>query len=243
MTRSLILALSLAVPAAAQDAPKAVIEKAVAAHGGAAALDKYPGQKTTLKGTITAQGMEIELAGTILRAYPDKEKTTATLNVAGMELPLVAVTNGKATSLTIGGQAQPLDDDRKAESLFGAYTTNLTRLTPLLNDKAYTLKAGPGAAVAGRPAVAVVVEHADFKPVTLYFDKETGRLVKATRTGKDQDGQDAERESLFADYKAVNGVQLPHTLTSSVGGKPLSKFTVEKYELLEKVDASEFAVE
>ena len=243
MTRSLLLALVVALPAVAAD-PKAVLEKAVAAHGGAAAIDKYAGQKLTVKGTIMAQGMEIGLTGTILRAHPDKEKTTATLNVADMELPLLAVTNGKAASMSVGGQAQPLDDDRKAEALFGAYASNLTRLTPLLKAGGpYTLKAGPEAAVGGNPAVGVIVEHADFKPVTLYFDKETGRLVKSVRAGKDQDGQDAERESLFADYKAVSGVQLPHALTSTVGGKPLSKFTVEKYELLEKVDASEFAVE
>jgi hypothetical protein len=242
MLRPLILALAVALPAAAAD-PKEVVEKAIKAHGGADALNKHTAQRATVKGTISAQGMDIDVSGSILRAFPDKDKTTVTLSVMGMELPLVAVTNGKSASLSVAGQAQPLDDDRKADARFGAYAANLNRLTPLVKDKAFTLKAGPEAAVNGSPAAGVIVEHADFKPVTLFFDKESGRLVKATRVGKDQDGQESERESFFADYKAVDGVQLPHALTSFVGGKKQSAFTVEKYELLEKVDDGEFAVE
>jgi hypothetical protein len=240
MTRSLVLALALALPAAAADDPKAVIEKAVKAHGGAAALDKFPVHKTAIKGTITAQGMEIAVTGTMLKAYPDREKTTATLTVQGQELPLVVVSNGKEVSQTVGGMAVPLDDDRKADARFGTYASNLARLTPLLKGDGYTLKAGPEAAVDGKPAVGVVVEHKEHKPVTLYFDKASGLLVKLTRMGKNQEGQDAERESFFADYKAVSGVQLPHTLSTTSDGKKVSAFTVERYELLEKADDAEF---
>jgi hypothetical protein len=242
--RSLLLALAFALPAAAADDPKAVIEKAVKAHGGAAALDKYAGQKADVKGTIIAGGMEIELAGSFLRVYPDKERLTANLNVGGMELPLVQIANGPAVILTVGGNPQSPEGDRKADALFGTYSVLLAgRLTPLLKGGPFTLKPGPEAAVGGRPAVGVVVEHTTYKPITLHFDTESGRLVRLTRPGKDMDGQDVERETVFADHKEVGGVLLPHTVTTSAGGKKVSVFTVQKYELLETVDESQFKPE
>ena len=244
MIRSLAFVLALALPAAAAD-PKAVIEKAVAAHGGADKLDKFAGQRMTIKGTITAGGMEIELAGTRVWAFPDKEKMTATLTVGGQELPLVQVANGDKLSLTIGGEARPADDNAKADARLSVYSNALAaRLTPLLKAAGpYTLKPGPDAAVDGSPAVGVVVEHKEFKPVTLYFDKESGRLVKMTRPGRGEGGEEAERETVYGDYKAVDGVQVPHSSSSSVGGKKLTSFKAEKVEMLEKVDDSEFVVE
>lgn len=242
MTALAALTLALALPAA--DDPKAIVEKAIKAHGGADLLDKFAGHRSSQKGTIVAGGMDVPVTGTFLRAYPDKEKVKATLSIMGMELELLQVANGDKISLTVGGQAPPLDDDRKAEARFGTYANGLARLTPLVKGGGkFTLKAGPEAAVAGNPAVGVVVEHPDFKPVTLFFDKETGRLVKASRVGKTEDGQDAERETLFGDYKAVQGVQMPHKSTTTVGGKKVSDFTAEKIELLETVDASEFVVD
>ena len=243
MTRSLLVTLALALPAAAAE-PKAVIEKAVKAHGGAELLDKFGGLRSTLKGTISAGGMDIPVTGVQLRAYPDKEKVTATLSVAGMELELLQVTNGDKVGLTVGGQARATSDADKTEARFSTYANSLSRLTPLLKAGGpYTLKAGPEAAVNGDPAVGVVVEHAAFKPVTLYFDTASGRLVKVTRTGKAEDGTDAERETVYSDYKAVQGVQMPHRSTSTVGGKKVTDFTAEKVELLEKVEDGEFAVE
>lgn len=243
--RTLILAVAVAAPAAAADDPKAVIAKAVAAHGGAAAVDKYAGQRAEFKGTVSLGGMDAEMTGRFVRAFPDKERLTATLTVGGMEVPLVQVTDGKTARQTVAGNPVPQDDGRTADARLGTYSALLAaRLTPLLKAGGpFTLKPGPAATVDDRPAVGVVVEHAAYKPITLHFDTATGRLVKLTRPGRDADGNEVERETVFADHKAVNGVLLPHTVTTSAGGKTVSVLAVQKYELLEAVDEAEFKPE
>ena len=241
-TLGLFITLSLAVPAVAQDTPKATIEKAIKAHGGADLLDKFTGRKTTVKGTLSLMGMDVDLTATTLSVPPTKQKVTGTLSIAGMELKIVQVMNGDTLTATLNGMAIPLTDEQKADERQEVYAESLARLTPLLKGDAYTLKAGPDAAVDGNPAAAVVVEHAKFKPVTLYFDKKSGLLVKLTHKSTEE-GAEVDREETYSDYKAVQGVQVPHKEVSTKNGKKEAELTVEKVELLEKVDDSEFATD
>jgi hypothetical protein len=239
------LVLTLLVAAAPQDAagPKAIIEKAIKAHGGAANLDKYVGARATVKGTITAMGMDIAVSGVSLSKEPDKALLKGTISVAGMDIPLVQLVTPSSVVVSVAGQAQPLDDAAKEAIREGTYVSSLERLTPLVKGDTYTLKAGPDAAVDGKPAVGVVVESKGHKPVTLYFDKETGVLVKSTRTGTVPGEGEAELESFYKDYKAVQGVQVPHREVQTANGKPSADISIEKVELLEKVDDGEFVAD
>ena len=241
-TLGLTVLLAAALPAAAQDSPKAVIEKAIKAHGGADLLAKFTAQRVSGKGTIAIQGMDVDLVATTVTAFPGKRKTTGTLTVAGMELKIVQVMSGDTLSVTINGQALPLTDEQKTAERQELHADSLTRLVPLLKGDEYTLKAGEEAAVNGDPAVAVVVEHAKQKPVTLYFDKKTGLLAKLSLKGTDE-GAEVLKETVYSDYKAVQGVQVPHKEASTKDGKKQAEFTVEKAELLEKADDSEFATD
>ena len=58
--RTLVLAavaiLTATTSTWAADEPKAIIEKAIKAHGGADKLDKFLGYKATIKGTVDAMG-------------------------------------------------------------------------------------------------------------------------------------------------------------------------------------------
>jgi hypothetical protein len=46
----------------------------------------------------------------------------------------------------------------------------------------------------------------------------------------------------FADYKAVDGVKLPHRLQRSIDGKPSEELTFEKVRLNQKIDPKKFQV-
>lgn len=235
-------AVALVAPARAADGPKAIVEKAIKAHGGADKLNKYPAHRATIKGTISAMGMDLELKAESVAMYPDKAKVKGVISIGGQEITLVQIANGGKLSVNINGMAVPLDDDKLAEAKAGVYVTGLTQLTPLLTDK-FTLKAGTEAAVDGKPAVGVVVSKDGQKDVTLYFDKESGKLVKTVRKAKDDEGSEVDRETVYSDYKAVDGIQVPHKEVVTMGGKKSQEFTVEKYEVLEKVDDAEFATD
>jgi hypothetical protein len=244
--RAFVLALTagaaLSAPARAADDPKAVVEKAIKAHGGADNLNKYLAHRATVKGVIVAMGMELELKAESVGVYPDKAKMKGSISVGGMDLSLTQIANGGKLSVKVNGMDIPLDDDRLAEAKAGVYAGSLTQLTPLLKPE-FTLKAGGEVAVDGKPAVGVVVSHKDQKDVTLYFDKESGRLVKVARKAKDESGTEVDRETVYSDYKAVDGIQVPHKEVTTMGGTKQQELTVEKYEHLEKVDESEFAID
>ena len=240
MLSCLTLTLALALPAA--DDAKAVIEKAVKAHGGAANLDKYKGYKATVRGTVYAMGMEIELKGELLSLYPDKAKVTGNLTVGGMDLPLVQVINGSKLSMSIGGNALPVPDEQVADAVASMYVQSLTRLTPLLTAD-YILKPADGLEVDGKKGVGVLVSQKDKPDVTLHFDAESGRLVRSSRKGRGEDGGEADRVTVYADYKPAGGVQMPHRTAVTLGGNKSADSTIEKYEMLETVDASQFGTD
>ncbi len=239
---TLSLALGLALPAAADDSPKAVIEKAVKAHGGADLLAKFTAQRTTHKGTITVSGMESEVTVTSLTQYPGKRKLDGTISLGGMELKVKQLLSGDKLTVTLNGMPFPVKDEQVTSEQDELYAESLTRLVPLLKGDEYTLKAGPEVAVDGDPAVAVVVEHAKHKPVTLAFSKTSGLLVRLGYKGTDE-GMEVQKETTYSNHKAVQGVQVPHTEAGTKDGKKDSALTLEKVELLEKADDGEFVLE
>src|SRR6188472_1316975 len=55
-------------PSYAQADAKAIIEKAIAAHGGKELLDKYPASRNKFKGELSILGMDISFEGTSVQA-------------------------------------------------------------------------------------------------------------------------------------------------------------------------------
>jgi len=46
----------------------------------------------------------------------------------------------------------------------------------------------------------------------------------------------------YSNFKAVNGVLLPHTLQRSIDGKPTEETTFEQFKINPKIDKQKFAV-
>jgi hypothetical protein len=46
----------------------------------------------------------------------------------------------------------------------------------------------------------------------------------------------------YGDYRAVDGVQVPHRLQRSVDGKPVEEVTFDKVKVNAKIDAKKFTV-
>src|SRR5262249_1684575 len=122
------------------------------------------------------------------------------------------------------------------------------RLTPLLDSKKFTIKAGEEEDVNGKKAAVVVVQpKAVKKEIKLCFDKESGLLVKTAHKGMGpgEDGQTKEvyEESLASDYQKVKGVQVTTKLVVNHDGKKFMTVKISDYELVEKIDDKEFTTD
>lgn len=238
------LALALLAPAArAQDDAKAVIEKAIKAHGGAANLDKYPGGRVKSKATVSVAGMEIAVSGTSVYLMPDKSKSTLELDVNGMKVIVVQAINGDKVAMTVGGMKHDLPDEQVAEVRMALYMQQIYQLTPLLKDP-FTLKALGESKAGDKAVLGVQVSSKGHKDVKLFFDKESGLLVRMERQGLDTVSmQEVPMEMLFSDFKEYGGIKRPTKTVINQDGKKFMESEVQEYTPLEKVDPKEFEVD
>jgi hypothetical protein len=78
--------------------------------------------------------------------------------------------------------------------------------------------------------------------VTLYFDKESGLLVKYESRVKDEgSGQEVNEEHFLSDYKEVQGTKQAGKVVTKRDGKLYLEGEVTDHQLSEKLDAGVFA--
>src|SRR5262245_53104835 len=98
----LALAVAVVVPVRAQDDPKALIAKAVEAHGGAGVLDKYPAGRVQTKATISFQGTESQFSQQTVYQVPDRIRTTVEVTTMGQRRTVTHIFNGGRASMIVG---------------------------------------------------------------------------------------------------------------------------------------------
>src|SRR5437763_974410 len=89
--------------ARAQDDAKAILDKAVKAHGGAEKLGKIKAQTSKAKGRIeVAGGLDFTQESTV--QHPNKFKEVVHLTVNGQQIDVTTVYNGKEGWINANGQ-------------------------------------------------------------------------------------------------------------------------------------------
>src|SRR5579864_6221828 len=228
------------VAAHAEDA-KAVIEKAVKAQGGEDTLKKFPAARVKAKGSMELMGIEIEFTLDASVQNPDKFRNDIHIEVRGQKITIVQVYNGKKGWQSMGGgEAMEVEGDQLDELKEEAYTNNLEQLYPLLHDKQFELKTVDGDKVDDKPTNGVKISSKGHKDITLYFDKESGLLVKSRKKAKDPSMQEVEAETYYKDYKEVNGTKQSMKQLLKHDGKKFLEAEVTDMKLLEKIDPSTF---
>jgi hypothetical protein len=251
MKRTIILAAVLAVGLAARaDDARQVVEKAVKAHGGAEALKKHTGGEYKTEGTAQLLGEATKYTSTICYALPDKFKMTFDATVLDRKSVVAVIVNGdkiKETA-TLDGKPSAAKDPAKAEvmkaeyrQLAAIYEVNL--LYPLLDADKFTLKTEPADKVDGKDAAVVLVSRKGMKDVKLFFDKDSGRLVKYTRKGLNWDAKEVDEEVVMSDFKPFDGVLLPTTHKVKQAGKDYMTVKVTDVKLTDKPDVKAFAID
>jgi hypothetical protein len=244
MTRLALLAVGLAlaaVPARGDEADaRKLIEKAVEAHGGQEALDKFPATATTFKGTFHGQGEGIPITGVVSVQGADKQKIEMEVEAGGMKIPIVIVLAGDKGWNKFGKDVTEMDKDQVAEAKEQAYTGWIATLAPL-KGKGFTFSTIGEAKVGDKVAVGVKVSQKGRRDVDLYFDKASGLLVRTEAQVKDDmTGQEVTEETVLSDYKAVKGVRHAMKFTVKRNGKLFLEGEVSEVVLSDKFDAGTF---
>lgn len=238
---SAALLVSSAVRADDAADARAVIERAVKAHG------HTPGAAlavTTWKEKITLEsfGPQLDLDTEWTVQVPDKLRLQMIVAVQGQTIDLTIVLNGEKMWFLANGQLQESPPSQLSQMLTEMNRMWATSLTPLLAGDEFQLSTAKEKVVNGRPAAGVAVRNGKRPIITLYFDQETGLLVKREASVKDQGADDKEvlEEVLVSDYKEAGGRKYHTKVVVTRDGKPYYRSEVSMPRAVEKPDPKLF---
>jgi hypothetical protein len=236
--------LGAAVVRAADDDPKAVLARAIKAHGGEEALTKYKGGQSKNKGKITVPGVgELDFTQEVAIMLPDKLKESLELDIANQKIRVVTIANGDSVSIEAGGMEVPITDDIKKALKDAQAMMKATRLVSLAQGKDVELSPLGEVKVEGKPALGILAKVKGQKDLSLFFDKETGLLTKLEhRTVEAQTGKEITEERIVLEYgkKSPEGLAMPKKILVKHDGEKFIEAEVLEAKVLEKLDDSEF---
>jgi hypothetical protein len=238
---AVVFAFAPAVRADDATDAKALIEKAIKARG-----DKPDSKNTATtwkdKGTFTAMGFSLPYTADWAFQAPDKYRFVLAATIDDAKINLKVVVNGEKAWESDGSQSREITGEKLEQVRNEAYQLWVMSLTPLVNDGGFTLATAKGKDVAGKPTSAVKVTR-DKKPaITLYFDKDTGLLVKREVMAKDefQKWKEVLDEAYLSDYKEADGVKRFTKLKIVRDGKTMIEATLSDAKDSEKLDGKLF---
>src|SRR5262245_2749776 len=222
---STALLVALLAPPAGTDA-RAVIRRAIQAHGGAEALDRLRLVREKTVGELHLRGKTFPFTSETLQRLPDQFRHTLTSENDGNKFEMLQVYDGKKGWLIEGGLSRPVDAMHLAGWKATAHAAYVASLTPLLaEDKGYRFTLLPEAKVQGRPAVGIKVSQADQRDVNLYFDRDNSLLVKKVLRPH-AGGAASVQEEIFSDFKDVQGLKRPTRVQVLINGVPHAEGTI-----------------
>ncbi len=234
------LVLGFAPVALAQGEATALIEKAVKAHVGADKLNSMKCLQSKGKGKLEAFG-GVELTQEVVVSFAGRFKETAEIDINGMKVKVISVFDGAKASITANGQPIEINDKIVEEFKEAAYAMRAGRLTNLLTDKSVKLTPLGESKVEGKPAVGVKVANKGHRDLDLFFDKESGLLVKVqTRKNDLQTMQEVDEERIIQEYQDVDGRKAPKKVLINRDGKKYLELEVVEVKFPDAIDDSEF---
>jgi hypothetical protein len=237
----IIVVLGCTGAAAAQDEARALVERAVKAHGGAEALGRIHAEKVKFKGTLVVQGHTAPFLAETTMQLPSKYKHVIETNVDGDKHTILYVINGDKIYIMLDCRPHQPDPVQVAEIRSGMELERAKRLLPLLEDKSYQLALAEEIKVNERPAVGIRITGRGRKEMRLYFDKEYDLLVRAENRIDAGKGKEIRQHFFFGDFKDIGGYKRPTKVRAYRDGKQIMEAELMDAKPLDKVDETEFA--
>lgn len=214
-----------------------LLDRDIAAHGGADRLGAYGARVERWKGSHP--GKSVRFSSMTSVQLPDKWRHQLGSDVTGRAA--VFVVNGDRGWLIKRGRAEDLAGDDLTTCRERLHAEHCLPQLVSLKGSEYTLTLLGEAEVGGRPAVGMRVSRKSYGDVSLIFDKQRWLLLKMARQVKVAQAGLFTAETLYDDYRAVNGIQVAHRRTVRRDGRPVTVYHLTEVKFHERLDARLFA--
>lgn len=225
-----------------------IIEKAISAEGGREAINRFLSFKEVSRSSGKKNGVDFTMHMTTYVQLPDKIRLdqevanqpkkigpiTITTNGGKPEKSIFCITENGSWEVipTILGPIQQAAP-QNIQNLFRAalYTTECTTLIPLLGSD-YALEKLPDSPSTPDNTVAIKVHKAGKSDITLFFDKDSGLLVRLDSEGTDESGSTLQESERYSEYRSFSGLMCPTISILVREGNTSSEEDVESIEPL-----------
>lgn len=226
---------------------KAIIEKAIAAHGGEASVAKLKTVRIKVKGKQALPGRG-DVPFTLEDAWqlPNQYRTEVGLEVNGKTITQILTLNGEKGWISINGQSQEMDPKTIAEMKEQLYAESLDKLFPLRAaivepaTKGYEMTTLEERKIDEKDAVGIKVASQGHKDVSLYFDKTSGLLVMRAHRIQDTTGKEVLQEVFFRDFKELDGLKHFQKIIAYRNGQKVIEGEVVEVKFFDKLDEKLF---
>ena len=184
---------------------ESLLQRAVDKSGGAAAYAKA--KNVSMSGTVEMPAQNI---GGTITVFEEGEKSYTAMDFAGIGKIEGGFDGETAWENSALQGPRILDGDEKLEAKRAAALSILTAWREVYKS-ARTIGSED---VDGKPAWKVEMTPKEGKPETFYFDRDSGLLVRTSAVHSTPLG-DIATESTMSDFRSVDGIQTPFTLTES----------------------------
>jgi YHS domain-containing protein len=203
---------------------QALIDKAVAAIGGAAKIDgltSYRERSVTLETRGPNDDFEAKVNLDLLIVFPDRIRLALSMpaynDPSVMVQPVMVLLPGDAFMIAPRG-VRPLPAEARAEQEQQIQRKPLSILRARNGAGFKAAASGPGKA--GETAVEKVTVELASERYTLGIDPATGRILSLSYKRRGPQGNFGEFVQTFSDFRAVDGLTLPFKITVTFDGQP-----------------------
>lgn len=206
-------------------AGRTLLERAVTAMGGPAAVDGVKTYRETATMTVTSPQGEMALDTTATFALPDRVRQELTTPMG--RISMVVSTTGAAAVMPDGSTRPmpPAQSDQMRQQLRQSPVVLLQRRAEVGLSAAVT-----GETTVGGVPLQVVRVHADDTSVTLGIDA-TGHIRQLSYRGLGPTGAPADIVTEFDDFRPVGGLTLPYTRVTTVNGEVMQRATITQIDV------------
>jgi hypothetical protein len=227
-------------PAGEQDA-KAVIDRAVAALGGAAKLGAAKAVVWKTKGKMHRNDADNEFSSKVTAQGVDHFRQDFEGEFDGNPVKGVTVLAGDKAWRKFGEETRKLEDDALASQKRNVYLQVVPEMPLLLKGEGFKVETGEEEKVGGKPAAVLKVTGPDGKEFQLFYDKESGLPVKMTATVAGRQGNEFAQETTFGNYKDFDGIKRATKIVTKRNGTKFLDAELTEFKVLDKVDPKTFA--
>jgi len=252
----LLAALLMAAPAKDEQAEaEAILDNAIKAVGGQEKLTKLTSfvLKLKRKSTPRPDGAALETAIDISYEFPDRKRTETIREVGGTKTTFLQILDGDKGWLSSRGTTREMTVVQTARLRTEQFAEFPMRQLLLYKGKGYKLTTLGESKVEEKRVVGVKVSSEGNPDTRLFFDKDTGLLLKRESElnravpaggGVPAGGEEPKPvtvEIIYEDYKEAAGVKYPTKTTRFQRGQKVTEDEVTELKVVEKFDEKTFA--